>query len=70
MTRKLYAGAKGGMTYELFRSESTPTQASHGDIYLFALGPYHTIGEAMRAMDRLGMRYDAPPMAYQVLIDA
>lgn len=70
MSKRLYIGVKNGGTGELFRADAEPTQESHGHQYRYALGPYRTVGEALRAMSYQGIRYDAPPFHYQQFLDA
>jgi hypothetical protein len=43
-TNRLYVGAKNGppLSYEVFRSPFEPTHDSHGDIYLYVIGPFQT----------------------------
>jgi hypothetical protein len=37
-----YVGVKTGAKFEAFRSETTPTQATHGHLYGGVIGPFRT----------------------------
>lgn len=40
--KSIYVGAKTNGGYELFSSQSTPTEKSHGSIYRYVIGPFDT----------------------------
>jgi hypothetical protein len=46
MASKFYIGRKDGKQ-QIFKSETTPTQASHGHLYTSVMGPFRTKRGAM-----------------------
>ena len=56
MKAKWYTGykAQGAAGWVAFKSETTPTQESHGHLYIFALGPFKTM-RAARWMEVFGL---------------
>lgn len=52
---KLYIGVTATYEGDLFRSREVPTKESHGDRYLYAMGPYRTVGDALKALAYTGM---------------
>ena len=43
MQKRIYLGVKPGRIMETFRSDVTPTEETHGSLYIYAIGPFRTI---------------------------
>lgn len=51
MTQKYYVGFRKDKKAQLFKSDKTPTQSSHGDKYYGVVGPFKTKAGAQLMVD-------------------
>ncbi|HEU4344088.1 MAG TPA: hypothetical protein VFU31_21240 [Candidatus Binatia bacterium] len=61
MRTKPYVGFRAGKRPVVFRATATPTEASHGNLYLAVMGPFRTVRAA-----RLTARTHPNPHIYHV----
>lgn len=44
--RTTFAGEQTTIHFERFRSPTVPTHATHGDLYMYCIGPFRTVAGA------------------------